>query len=125
MRKILVVDDEPEIIELVEARLTANQFEVLSATDGKKGIAIAEQKKPDLILMDIMMPELSGGDAVKILKAKNETKDIPVIFLTGIYGKKMDGLESKGINVGGEYYPSIAKPFESDELISEIKALIG
>ncbi len=125
MKKILIVDDEPTIIAFVKKRLEANSFEVVTASDGKEGVAAAQQEAPDLILMDIMMPNMSGGDAVKSLKIDEKTKNIPVIFLTGVYGKKGEGNEERGINVGGTYYKSIAKPFEADELIDEINKTLN
>jgi len=123
-KKILIVDDEPEIIDLVKNRLEANDYEVISATDGKEGIELAESENPDLIIMDIMMPNLSGGDAVKILKSKESTKNIPVLFLTGVFGKNDEGAATKGINVAGEYYKSISKPFKSEHLLAEIEGFL-
>ncbi len=122
MKKILVVDDEPEIIELVESRLSVNNYQVISAMDGNEGIKKAEKESPDLILMDVMMPKMSGGDALRILKANEKTKDIPVVFLTGVKSnKEPTGEEDKGINVGGQYYPAVGKPFESEKLLLAIE----
>lgn len=122
MRKILVVDDELDVIDLVKNRLQENDYEVISATDGKEGIERAQKESPDLILMDIMMPNMQGGDAVRVLKANDKTKDIPVIFLTAVTSnKQLVGEEDKGINVGGECHPAVGKPFDSDKLLLAIK----
>jgi len=120
MKKILIVDDEQEILELVKTRLEANEFSVLTALDGESGISVAKEEVPDLILMDIMMPNMSGGDAVKILKADEKTRDIPVIFLTAVFGKSDEDEDGKGVNVAGQTYKTIAKPFDSEKMIRTI-----
>ncbi len=122
MRKtLLVVDDEPDIVMLVKSRLEANNYTVISASDGEEGIKKAQQHKPDLIIMDIIMPNLSGGEAVKILRADPATKHIPIIFLTVL---ATDTLQ-RNVNIDGEFYTTIAKSFEDAKLLSEIKRLIG
>lgn len=108
--KVLVIDDYKIIISLIE-KLLGKEFEVFSAMNGKEGIKIAEELLPDLILLDIDMPDLSGFDVIKILKEKNSTKDIPVIFLTG-RNKAEDII--KGLELGGVDY--INKPFNFKEL---------
>ena len=121
MKTILIVDDEPDIIELVVNRLSSNDFKVIAANDGEEGIKRAKEDSPDLILMDIMMPNMSGGDAVKVLKEDAKTQNIPIIFLTGVYNdRKPEGQEASGINVGGQYYPSLGKPFDGDKLIMAV-----
>lgn len=117
MKKILVVDDEPEVIELVQTRLEQNNFSVISAENGQEGIEKARDESPDLILMDIIMPNISGGDAVRVLKSDEKTKDIPIIFLTAVTGSTNSAGEEEGINVGGRYYPAIGKPFDADHLL--------
>ncbi len=99
MKTILVVDDESQVIELMKNRLEANHYNVISASDGAEGIKKAQQEKPDLILMDILMPNLSGGEAVKILQANPATKRIPVIFFTAAVGDMSQGTETGSINV--------------------------
>ena len=125
MKKILIVDDDPEVVELVRNRLEANHYEVACAADGQIGIKKAQKEKPDLILMDIMMPNLPGGDAVRLLKSDVATKHIPVIFLTAVTSNLPQGKEANGINVEGQYYPAIAKPFKSEILLFEIERAIG
>ena len=124
MKKILIVDDDPEVVELVRNRLEANHYEVASAADGQIGIKKAQKEKPDLILMDIMMPNLPGGDTVRLLKADLATKHIPVIFLTAVTSNMPQGQEAKGINVDGQFFIAIAKPFKSEKLLFEIRRLI-
>lgn len=121
MKKILlVVDDEPDIVTLVKNRLEANNYGVISASDGEEGVRKAQQHKPDLILMDVLMPNLSGVEAVKILRSDAATKDIPIIFLTVL----TTDTPQRNVEVDGEFYTTIAKPFEVAKLLSEIKRLM-
>lgn len=124
MKSILVVDDEPEILTLLSNRLKEYNYDVICANTAKEGILFAQQQTPDIILMDIMMPEVNGGDAVKILKNLDDTKKIPIIFLTGAYDKR-EAEHEMGINVEGTFYPSVAKPFNISKLLLEIRNLIG
>ena len=121
MQNILVVDDDPDIVELLKTRLEANNYEVICALDGKEGIKKAKEQKPDLIIMDILMPNVSGAEAFKILRADAATKHIPIIFLTVL----TVGIDVTKVNIDGEFYTSIAKPFKPEKLLSEIEKLIG
>ncbi|MFC1631507.1 response regulator transcription factor [Candidatus Omnitrophota bacterium] len=114
-KKILIIDDEKEFVKMVQYRLQANGYQVLAAHDGEHGLELAK-KKPDLILLDVMMPTLSGIEVCQLLKEDPQLKDIPVIFLTAKRAKE-DKL--KGLSVGADEY--IAKPFYSDELLEKIK----
>ncbi|MBI3601717.1 MAG: response regulator [Candidatus Omnitrophica bacterium] len=125
MKKILVVDDNPDIVDLIKIRLEANNYEVISSPDGKDGILKAHQEKPDLVIMDVMMPHMQGSEAVRFLKTSPLTKGIPIIFLTAITSSKPKGADAKGINVDGQFFTTIAKPFQPDKLLLEIKKLIG
>ena len=125
MKEILVVDDDPDIVELLKNRLEANHYSVISASDGQEGIKKAQEYKPDLIIMDILMPQMQGGDAVRLLKADRATKDIPVIFLTVVSSTHPHEDEVKGINVQGEFFTALPKPLKPEELLFEIRKLIG
>lgn len=125
MKRILVVDDDHDIVELVQNRLEANNYEVISASNGEEGIRKIKQHKPDLIIMDIMMPQMQGGEAVRVLKSNVNTRDIPVIFLTAMTSHHPQSAEAKGINVDDEFYTAIAKPFEPEILLVEVRKLIG
>ena len=117
-KKILVVDDEPEFVDMLKIRLEANDYAVVTAANGKEGVEKAAAEKPDLILLDILMPEMDGYSALKELKANNETRDIPVIVVTA--KSKMQGLFLvEGIN---DY---VVKPFEADDLLLRIKRVIA
>jgi len=123
-KKILVVDDEPEVVEVVSSRLKSNGYEVISAANGREGIKAARQQQPDLIIMDIIMPNLSGGDAVRLLMSDVKTKNIPIIFLTAVTASMPKGTEDR-VNVDGQFIKAIAKPFEPENLLFEIRKLIG
>ena len=82
-KKILVVDDEPGFIEILRGRFET-RYELFDAQDGEAGIRAAIQEKPDLILLDIVMPKMSGYETLKKLKAHTDTRDIPVVMLTSV-----------------------------------------
>ncbi len=125
MKSILVIDDDSSIINVIKIRLEANNYQVITASNGEEGIKIAQSGKPDLIIMDIVMPNMSGGEAVRLLRVDNKTKHIPVLFLTAITANMPQGTEDRGINVDEQYFPAIAKPFKSEKLLFEIKKLMG
>ena len=91
MKKILLVDDEPNVIKVLTKRLSSEGFLVESAGDGELALTKANQSRPDLILLDIIMPKLDGISVLKKLKASDQTKNIPVIILSNLYDdKKME-----------------------------------
>lgn len=116
-KKILIVDDEEDLLSVLELRLTKNGYFVIKANNGNEAIRLAKEKHPDLILLDIWMPGLGGGEVAELLKDTPETKDIPVIFLTCLYTKGDE--ESLGHTIKGNFF--ISKPFEENELLAEIK----
>lgn len=125
MKKILVVDDEQDIVELVKNRLEANNYAVIFASDGKEGIKKAQQQKPDLIIMDVIMPHMPGGDAVRLLRADAATKHIPIIFLTAVTAHTPQEAEALSVNVDGKFFKAIAKPFKAEVLLKKVKELLG
>lgn len=121
--KILVVDDEQELLEMLKDRLEANDFEVVLASDGEEGIRMAKSEKPDLVIMDIMMPNMDGGMAVRTLKDNPQTAGIPVIFLTATLDKSEEKQEQK-VNIEETFYPAMAKPYDPEKLLMVVnKAL--
>jgi DNA-binding response OmpR family regulator len=120
-RHILVLEDEPAVQILLRKQLAAHGFEVTIAGDGLDGLVKLESVKPDLIICDVMMPNLDGMGFVKAIKGHNQTQRIPVIFLTA----KTDPRSMiDGINVGARFY--VTKPFQIDELLAKVqKALSG
>lgn len=122
MKKILVVDDEKEIRELIKDRLTLNKYQVIGASSGQEAIIISKTNLPDLILLDIGMPEMDGYQTCEELKQDKKTKDIPVLFLTG------KDLDSKGLTERCNElsaYGHISKMTSLRELIEKIQEIIG
>jgi two-component system alkaline phosphatase synthesis response regulator PhoP len=118
--KILVVDDEVYILHILDFSLGAEGFEVISANNGELGVEKAKQEKPDLIVLDIMMPVLDGYETCRRLKNDPDTKDIPVVLLTA-KGRDVD--KRLGFEVGAIDY--IIKPFSPSRLIERIEDIIG
>lgn len=115
-KKILVVDDEPDIIAMLDLRLSKNGYDVISAVNAEECLKKAEEDYPDLILLDILLPGMSGFEVAKKLKANKATKDIPIIMVTALIGKDA---AAKGLNQGAEYF--ISKPFDPESLLTKIK----
>lgn len=112
-KKILLVDDDASLRKLLKARLEANGYDVLLASGGKEALRIVSAKKPDLILLDIMMPDMSGEEVMRKISADGEAGFTPVIFITARDTKV------KGLELGAMDY--IQKPFDSDELLARIR----
>ncbi|HOI29511.1 MAG TPA: response regulator [Melioribacteraceae bacterium] len=119
MKKILVIDDYPDNVFLLQDRLEHEGFEVIKAYDGEMGIHKAFNEQPDLILLDIMMPGVSGYDVCKTLSMKDETKLIPIILLTAL--TEADNLKA-GLQAGAFDY--IKKPFNKTELVARINSAL-
>jgi len=121
---ILVVDDDPSMIRLMEKKLTVGGYNVVSAASGNSGLQNAIQKVPDLILLDVMMPDMSGVDVVKGLKKNTVTKDIPIIFMTVCIDLKDDKGHER-IEIDGSSYQAFAKPLHHAKLLSTIRKTIN
>jgi len=119
MHTILVVEDEEDIADLVAFNLRRNEFQVELAHDGIQGLAKAKEIKPDLIVLDVMMPGLDGFRVFKELRIDKSTRTIPVIMLTA-RGQTEDRIQ--GLELGAEDY--VTKPFSPKELVLRIKNLI-
>jgi DNA-binding response OmpR family regulator len=121
MKKILIVDDQSEVRELVEVTLRSGDYHVFHAENGEKAIEIARAEKPDLIIMDIMMPgKIDGLEATRILKKASETRDCIIVMLTS-KGQEVD--KEKGFEVGADDY--FSKPFSPLELIKRMEEVLG
>ncbi len=116
MKKILIVEDNAAVRENLEEILELSEYDVTTAENGKRGVELAKRVKPDLIICDIMMPDLDGYGVLRILSKKPETASIPFIFLTA-KAEKSD--MRKGMNLGADDY--ITKPFEEDDLLQAIE----
>ena len=120
-KKILVVDDETELVQAVQIRLEQAKYKVLTAYDGKEGFQKAKKYKPDLIILDILMPHMGGDAMAAALKEDAESRNIPIIFLTCLAGGSTG--EHKGTLKGGNRF--LSKPFDHEELVSMVKALLN
>lgn len=119
MKKILVIDDLPENVFMLQDRLEHEGFEVLTAYDGYTGIDKARNDLPDLILLDIMMPDITGLEVCKILAIEPTTKDIPIILVTAKSGAEDT---KEGLEAGAFDY--IKKPFNRIELLARVKSAL-
>ena len=120
---ILTVDDEDMILQIITDLLSSKGYKVITAKNGREAIRKSKKCSPDLIVMDIMMPDLDGPEAAKLLKENPSTRDIPILFLSGIVMKEQ-GKSEQEINVGGEFYSALAKPFDADELLNTVHKLL-
>ena len=122
VNKVLIVDDEESFCYLIKKNLEATgEFRVFVATSGEDGIALARLERPDVVLLDIMMPQMHGADVAEELKKDDRTKHSKIIFLTAIVRKEEIGVEPMR-GIGGSKY--IAKPVETQDLVRCIKEVI-
>ncbi len=119
MAKILIAEDEPDIRELVAFTLRFSGYEVVSANNGEEAVRLASREFPDLILMDVRMPRMTGYDACRLMKASDELKDIPIVFLSA---KGQEAEIQTGLEAGAEEY--LLKPFAPDELTRRVRAIL-
>lgn len=123
-KKILIVDDESGIVRLLKKKLQGDGRDVLSAHNGEIGFTKALEEKPDLILLDIMLPDIGGVDVVRRIQKDPRTRDIPVIFMTAYIGVETDKGDEE-IEVDGKFYRAFAKPLHIRKLLSEIRKAIN
>ncbi len=121
MAKIMLIDDSQDLSHLTKVALSKKGYEVSIFHDAPSAIKQLKEQKPDLILMDIILPQLSGAEAVKVLRKDPVLADIPVIFLTGLISNMEEDLEKSGINIDGCIYPTLGKPYEIETLLELIE----
>lgn len=117
--KILCVDDEPKNLRLLELLLSSKGYSVITAENGKEAIETIKKQPIDLVLLDIMMPDINGFEVCKIIKADERYKNIPIVMITALTSKE-DRI--KGIEAGAEDF--ISKPFDSNEVVARVKMLL-
>jgi len=117
---IMVVDDHPDVVDILRITLESKGFNVKCAYSGKDLFAGLEERKPDLIILDIMMPEMDGLKVLTRLRENSDTASIPVIFLTAMVQQE-DVIE--GYKTGADYY--IVKPFTSTQVLEGINLILG
>jgi CheY-like chemotaxis protein len=124
LKKILAVDDEERILGLIAEILLSNGYEVVTAKSGVGAIRKTKKYRPDLIIMDILMPDLDGAETVKILQENPATRNIPILFISGILIREEGALETN-YKVGGVSYTALAKPFNTHELLTAVGSLLA
>ncbi|MCO5248462.1 MAG: response regulator transcription factor, partial [Chitinophagales bacterium] len=117
--KVLVVDDEQDVLEFLSYNLKKEGFEVFTAENGRKGIEVAKKENPDIIILDVMMPEMDGIEACRILREQPQFENTIIAFLTA---RSEDYSQIAGLDIGADDY--ITKPVKSRVLISRLKALL-
>ena len=120
MAKILVAEDEADIRELIAFSLDFAGFEVVTAADGEQAVQKAMQEKPDLIMLDVLMPRMTGYQVCAAIKETDELKGIPVVILSA---KGQESEIEEGLDAGA--YEYILKPFVLDELVQKVQAIVG
>lgn len=117
--KVLIVEDEPAQMELLTYNLKSEGYDIISASDGEEGCLLAEEQTPDLIILDWMLPKLSGIEVCRQLKRRTHTKEIPIMMLTA-RGEESDKV--RGLDIGADDY--IVKPYSVAELLARARAMI-
>lgn len=118
-KKILIADDEKDIVELVAYNLEREGFAVLRAFDGRKALEVVNSDKPDLVILDLMMPEIDGMEVCRMIRRRTETAALPIIMLTA----KSDSVDKiLGLEIGADDY--ITKPFHVRELVARVRAVL-
>lgn len=120
MKQVLVVDDQPHIVRLIQVNLEKEGFTVITAADGEEGMKQARDSRPDLVILDVIMPKKDGFKMLREMKADTSLKETPVIMLT-VKAQNADIVE--GYREGAELY--LPKPFHPKELVSLVKRVLG
>jgi len=119
MAKILIAEDERDIRDLVAFTLRFAGHEVFAATNGEEAVELAPKVNPDLVLMDVRMPRMTGYEACRAMKANPDLRDIPIVFLSA---KGQESEIQQGLEAGAEEY--LLKPFAPDQLTNRVKAIL-
>lgn len=115
-QRILIVDDEPRFIRLIEANLQTEGYQILQAKEGKQAVELAASEKPDLVLLDVMMPEMDGFQACERIR---QFSNVPIIMLTA---RGEEDQRIRGLNLGADDY--IVKPFSAGEMLARVRAVL-
>jgi DNA-binding response OmpR family regulator len=120
MAKILIAEDEPDIRELVTFMLKFAGYEVVAAANGEDAVRTASRERPDLVLMDVRMPRMTGYDACRMMKANPDLRNVPVVFLSA---KGQESEIQSGLEAGAEEY--LLKPFSPAELTNRVRGILS
>lgn len=119
-KKVLIADDEPNIVISLEFLLRREGFDVLVAVDGEEALVKARAEKPDLVLLDVMMPKMNGFDLCQALRADHDLDGMRILMLSA---KGRETEVSKGLGLGADAY--VTKPFSTKELVLQVRSLLG
>ena len=118
-RTVLAVDDDLDTLNIITLKLQANGFKVITARDGEQALRVVRERRPDLIVMDVMMPKLSGLQTARLIKFDAKSKTIPLILLTA---RTQEKDKTMGLEVGANVY--LTKPFDPERLLKEVTKLL-
>ncbi len=119
--RVVCIEDEPEMIELIKLILGRKNFQLIGAVGGREGLGVVRKEKPDLVLLDLMMPDIDGWEVYQQMKADEELKDIPVIIVTA-KAQSIDKVLGLHIAKVDDY---VTKPFGPQELLTSINKVLG
>lgn len=119
MAKVVIAEDEPDIRDLIRFTLQFAGYEVFAGSNGEEGFELTKREKPDVVLMDVRMPKMTGYEACRRIKADPDLKDIPVVFLSA---KGQDAEIQSGLDAGADEY--LLKPFAPDQLTERIREIL-
>ena len=119
-KRILITEDSPTVLEILKSVLEEEGYEIVSATDGQQALNLAKTEKPDLIVLDLMLPKIDGYKVCRMLKFDEKYKNIPIIMLTA---RTKESDENLGKEVGADAY--IRKPFQPEVIIDQIRKLLN
>ena len=117
-KRVVIADDEPNICHLVKLCLEAKGYQVFATNDGKQALEEIRQKQPDLVILDIMMPEMDGPGVAAAMKDQAATRNIPIIFLTSLVQRD----DRPAVDLTGYHF--VAKPFEREELLAVVNKVL-
>ena len=123
--KILMIDDDEQLVSLVKSRLELNSYQFISANNGQDGLARARTEKPHLIILDIMMPNMDGGQVARLLKEDMRTENIPILFMTSMVSREEEFQSQMQLNIDNRYHRAISKPFDAKDLLEKVKECLS
>ncbi|HOD11681.1 MAG TPA: response regulator [Candidatus Omnitrophota bacterium] len=124
MKKILVVDDEPDVLKVLAKELTVAGYHVTTAVNAREALQKVKDILPDLILMDLILPDIGGAEAVKVLKGYPQLRLTPVIFLTAMIKPEEEIGSPLKINIDDCWYETIAKPYDRNDLLLKVQNIL-
>lgn len=119
-KTVLAADDDLDTLNIIRMKLEANQFKVVTVPDGEQALKAFREQRPDLVILDVMMPKLSGFKVARLIKFDARSKDTPLILLTA---RTQEADRTTGAEVGANVY--LTKPFNPEQLLKEVQRLLG